>query len=124
MDHIDKFFYAPSLYLLPALVTPFQDIAFIIKGNANNGRNPPSCLFPALMTPFPAIAFINEEATGCINEEATGCINEELTGCINEATIGATIAQKNRPSCFFTSCFIVSDAPLINFSRDSTILVI
>ena len=97
-------------------MTPFQDIAFIIKGNANNGRNPPSCLFPALMTPFPAIAFINEEATGCINEE--------LTGCINEATIGATIAQKNRPSCFFTSCFIVSDAPLINFSRDSTILVI
>ena len=44
--------------------------AVIIKGNTNNGRNPPSCPFPALMTRFPVIAFINNEATGCVNEEA------------------------------------------------------
>ena len=25
---------------------------FITKGNANNGRNPPTCPFLALMTPF------------------------------------------------------------------------
>ena len=74
-----------------ALVTPFPDIAFIIKGSANNGRNP-SCLFPALMTPFAIIAFIIEEATGCINEE--------VIGAINEADIGDIIAAGNPPSCF------------------------
>ena len=71
----------------PILVTPSPDIAFIIKGNANNGRNPPSSPFPALVTPFPDMAFINEEATGCINEETIGAINE--------ATKGVIIALKN-----------------------------
>ena len=63
--------------------------AFIIKGNANNGRIPPSCHFSARMTLFPVIAFINEEATGCINEEA----------------IGAIIGGRNPPSCFFYFMF-------------------
>ena len=40
------------LYPLHALVTLFLDRAFIIKGNANNERNPHSDSFPALMTPF------------------------------------------------------------------------
>ena len=62
---------------------------YIIKGNANIGRNPPCCSFSDLMTPFPAIAFINEEATGCINEE--------VIGAINEAAIGTTIASRNLP---------------------------
>ena len=80
------------LYPLPALVTTFPR-TFIIKGNANNGRNPPPCSFPALMNPFAVMTFINEEDTGCINEEATGAINE--------AAIGAIIAPRNPPSCFF-----------------------
>ena len=72
------------LYTIPALINPFPDIAFTIKGNANNGRDPPSCPF---MSPFSDIAFINEEATGCINEAATGII----------------IAPRNTSSCFFIS---------------------
>ena len=54
------------LYPLPVLATAFPR-TFIIKGNANNGRNSPSC-------PFSGIGFINEEATCCINEAATGAI--------------------------------------------------
>ena len=38
------------LYSFHALVTPFPDIVFIIKGNANNERNPPSWYFSALVT--------------------------------------------------------------------------
>ena len=64
----------------------------ITKGNANDGRNPPSCPFAALMTPFPFITFINKEPTGCINEEAIGAINE--------AAICTIIAQRNPPSSF------------------------
>ena len=63
---------------------------FIIKGNANNGRNLPSC-------PFPVIGIINEEATGCINEEPTGAINEAATGAIR--------APRYPPSCFFYFMF-------------------
>ena len=40
---------------------------FINKGNANNGRSPPSCTVVV-------IAFINEEAKGCINKEAIDAI--------------------------------------------------
>ena len=54
------------LYPFSVLLAPFPK-TFIIKGNANNGRNPPYCNFPALMTLFSDIPFINEEATGCIN---------------------------------------------------------
>ena len=95
----------------PALLTLFPDIAFFIKGNTNNGRNPTSCIFPV-------IAIINEEATGCINKEA-------IDG-INEAAIGAIIAPRNPPSCFFIPCFTVSVAPLIHtpdFSGESMILI-
>ena len=81
------------LYLFSALVTPFPDIAFIIKGNANNGRNHPSCPFHVFVTFFQDTAFINEEAAGSINEEATGAINQ--------AAIGTIIVSKNPPSCFF-----------------------
>ena len=49
------------MYPLPALLSPFPN-TFIIKGSANNGRNPHSC-------PFAVKEFINEEAIGCINEE-------------------------------------------------------
>ena len=87
------------LYHLPTLLTDFL-ITFIIKGNANNRRNPPSC-------PFPVIAFIKEEAT--------------------DAVIGAIIAPRNPPCCFFISCFTISVAPLVNrpdISSDSTILKI
>ena len=86
------------LYHLPTLLTLFP-ITFIIKGNANNRRNPPSC-------PFPVIAFIKEEAT--------------------DAVIGAIIAPRNPPCCSFISCFTISVAPLVNrpnFSSDSTILI-
>ena len=64
MIHVSCLFTAP--------VTPFPDMAFIIKGNSNNGRNPPSCPFPTIITHFPDIAFINEEAIGASNE-ATKC---------------------------------------------------
>ena len=74
------------LYPLLALLTPFPRI-FIIKSNANNGRNPPSYLFPV-------IAFINKEPTGCINEEAIDAINEVATDVI--------IAPGNLPACFFS----------------------
>ena len=43
------------LYHLLALATPFPR-TFIIKENANNGRNPPSCPFPIHMIPFPVIS--------------------------------------------------------------------
>ena len=102
----------------PALLTPFPRI-FIIKSNANNGRNPPSFLFSNPMTPFPDIAFINDEINGCINEEAIVAIDE--------AAIGAIIAPRNPPSCFFISCFIVSALLSINrpeFSSDFMIQII
>ena len=54
-----------SLFL--ALITTFQDMEFINKGHANNGRSPPSCTVVV-------IAFINEEAKGCINKEAIDAI--------------------------------------------------
>ena len=70
----------------------FHDLAFTIKGNANNGRIPSSCPFPALMTPFSVIELIIEEVSGFINEE--------VKGAINEAAIGAIIAGRN-PHSFF-----------------------
>ena len=54
-----------SLFL--ALITTFQDMEFINKGNANNGRSPLSCTVVV-------IAFINEEAKGCVNKEAIDAI--------------------------------------------------
>ena len=84
---------------------------FIIKGNANNGRNPPSC-------PFPDMVFINEKAIGCINEEAIGAINE--------AAIGAIIGLISSFLLFYF-IFSVLVAPSINrpdFYSDSTILII
>ena len=70
------------LYPLLALVTSFPDIVFIIKGNANNGRNLPYCPFRVLMTHLRVISFINEEASGCITEESIGAINESAIGAI------------------------------------------
>ena len=55
----------------------------MIKGDANNGRNPPSRPFLNLTIPFPDIEFINEEAIGAMNE----------------AAIGAIITPRNLPSC-------------------------
>ena len=72
-----------------ALVTLFSR-TFIIKGNADNGKNPLSYSFSILMTPFPVIAFIKNEGTGCINEEALSAINERA--------IGAIIAGRNPTS--------------------------
>ena len=97
------------LYPLPALLTPFSKV-FIIKVNANNGKNPPSFHFPV-------IAFFNEEVTGCTNEEAIAAINE--------AAIDAIIVPKSY-LLFFISCFTVSVAPSINrpnFSSDFTTLI-
>ena len=70
----------------------FSRHSFIIKDNANNGRNPAFYPFPALMTPFPDMASINEEATGCINEEAISAISE--------AAIHAIITPRSPHSCF------------------------
>ena len=67
-------------------------MAFIAKGNASNGRNPPSCPFSALPTPFPVTSLINQEVTDCINDEAIGDINK--------AAMGAIIAGRNLASCF------------------------
>ena len=55
-----------SLYPFPALLSLFPDTVFIIKGNAINGRNPPSCPFPVHMTPFSDITFINKETINAI----------------------------------------------------------
>ena len=89
---------------------------FIIKGNANNERNPHFCPFPVLLTPFPVIAFFNEEAKDCINEGTIGAINE-----------AAIIAPRNPTSCYFISCFtasVVSSINRLDFSSDSTVLII
>ena len=83
------------LYPFAALSTHFPDLAFAIKGDANDGIKPPSC-------PSPDIAFINEEATSCINEEAASSIIE--------SDIGVIIAPRNPTSCFLISCFTVSVA--------------
>ena len=61
-------------YPISFLVTSFPDTAYIIKGNANDGRNPHYCPFPGLMTPFPNIACTNNEAADCINKEFIGSI--------------------------------------------------
>ena len=73
---------------LPALLNHFPR-TFIIKGSANNRRNPPSCP-SALTTPFPVITFINEQATDFINDGAIGATNE--------AAIGTIIARRNLPA--------------------------
>ena len=91
-----------------------SDSFFIIKGNANNGRNPPSSPFPFSLA--------------TINEEATGCINVESIGTINEPAIGAIIAPINPSCCFFILCFtvlvVVPSNNRSNFSIESTILII
>ena len=76
------------LHLLPIFMTSFLR-TFIVKGNANNGRNLPSSPFFGLMTPFPVIGFINEKARSCIKEKAIRAINE--------TTIGTIISPKNQP---------------------------
>ena len=102
------------LYPFPPLATLFPlQLFFIIKYNANNERNPPSCPFFALMTPFRNVAFIHEEARGYISEA--------VIDAINESAIGVIIAPRNPTSCCFISCFIVSVRPSINrpnFSND------
>ena len=85
-----------SLYPFPALLSSFH-MTFIIKGNANNGRNLSSCAFPTPMTLFPNIAHINKEGIGCINKEAIGTINGTAIGAINETVIGDIIAARNPP---------------------------
>ena len=97
--------------LLYLLLTTFP-WTFIIKGNFNNGRNPPSC-------PFPDIAFINEEVTGCINEKKHRCYQWN------------SYSYHHRPKkptfLSFISCFTDSVATSINrpdFYIDSTILII
>ena len=47
-------------------MTPFPR-AFIIKDNANNGKDLSSC-------PFPDIACTHQEATSCINQETRGAV--------------------------------------------------
>ena len=93
------------LYPFPALVALFPK-TFIIKGNANNERNPPLCLLPALITLFPDIAFINEEVTRCINKEAIGSINE--------AAIDAIIAPRNPLPYFFYFMFYCFSSTIIS----------
>ena len=68
---------APFSYFL----TPFFR-TLILKGNANNGRNPLSSPYLGLMTPFPVIAFINEKARSCIKENAIIAINQTTIGVI------------------------------------------
>ena len=63
------------LYPIPALLTPFPR-TFIIKGNADEGKNSPSCPFPALMTSFPDIEFLNEETTSCISGKVIGSMKQ------------------------------------------------
>ena len=63
------------LHLLPIFMTPFLR-TFIVKSNANNGRNLPSSPFFGLMTAFPVIGFINEKARTCIKEKAIRATNE------------------------------------------------
>ena len=58
---------------------------------------------PDLLTPVSLIPFTTEE----------------ITGCTNEAAIGANKAPRNRPSCFFISCFTVSVTPSINTPESS-----
>ena len=66
-----------------ALITTIPDIAFIIKGNAYNARNPSSCTVLVIAS---------------INQQATSCINKEAIDANNKATTGAIIAPKNLPS--------------------------
>ena len=90
-------------HLLSATLALFSR-TFIIKGSANNGRNPPSC-------PFPVVAFDNKKAIDTINE----------------GTIGTIIAPRNPLSCFVIPCFTVSVVPSmkkLRFSSDSTSLII
>ena len=77
------------LYVLSAFVTLFKDVAFIIKGNANNGRNPSYYPFPVLMIPFPDKAFINEKTTGCVYRKV-----------VIEAAIAAFIVPRSLSFCF------------------------
>ena len=60
--------------------------------------------FPALLTPLPVIPFTTEE----------------MTGCTNEAAKGANKTPRNRPSCFFISCFTVSVMSSNNTSESSS----
>ena len=77
------------LYVLSAFVNLFKDVAFIIKGNAENGRNPSYYPFPVLMIPFPDKAFINEKTTGCVYRKPD-----------IEDAIGAFIVPRSLPSFF------------------------
>ena len=76
------------LYPFSLPVTLFPR-TFIIKGDAVNGRNPPSCRFTAFMTLFPVTAFIKEESKGCINQE--------VISAFNETAVDAIISSRNSP---------------------------
>ena len=108
------FIWSILLYPLLALVTPFPR-TFIIKGNANNGRHPPSC------------SHYSFSSYSIYQWQSHRLYQWRSHDAINEASTGATIAGRNPPSCFFISCFTFSLAPSINkpqFSSDSTILII
>ena len=77
--------------LFPAFLTPFPRI-FIIKGDVNNGRNPP-------FYPFLVIAFISEEATGSFNEESIGAVNEAIKAAI--------VVPRSPPPCFSFHVFLL-----------------
>ena len=91
------YLYNPFYSIFFLLFWPPFPKNFIIKCNANNNVNIPSCPFPALLNLFPDITFINEEATGYINEEPIAAIIE--------AAICAIIAPRSLCSCLFVLCF-------------------
>ena len=90
MTHVIVSFSSPSDSFLAHVTHCPRN--FIIKGNASNGKIPPSFFFSAV-TPFSDIAFVIEEATGCINEEPIGAISE--------AARGAIVAPRNLPFFLF-----------------------
>ena len=99
-------------------MNPFQVVVstfsrtFIIKANANKGRNLPP---PHL----PDITFINQEATDCIKEK--------VVDGINKATMRAIIATRDTPFCLFILCFTVSVTVSINRPdslSDTSILIL
>ena len=91
MTHVIVSFSSPSDSFLAHVTHCPRN--FIIKGNASNGKIPPSFFFSALVTPYSDIAFVIEEATGCINEEPIGAISE--------AARGAIVAPRNLPFFYF-----------------------
>ena len=96
--------------LLCALRSPFPR-TFIIKGNANKERNPPSCRFSV-------IALINEKPR---------VVSKNIHRCRKLSSHRCDHSAKRFGLLFFVSCFTVSVARSINgrdFFSGSTILII